>query len=93
MLTEVIGKPAMLEQAAEECTELAHACLKMARFMRKENRVYKSESEIRANLIEEIADVLVCITELTGNNIVDNGDVTAQVERKLHRMCVRLSEV
>lgn len=26
-----IGTPAMLEQCAEECSELAHACLKMSR--------------------------------------------------------------
>ena len=31
MLQEVIGTPAMLEQTAEECVELAHACMKLAR--------------------------------------------------------------
>ena len=42
MLHEIIGTPAMLEQTAEECVEMAHACLKMARYMRGENKVYKT---------------------------------------------------
>jgi len=33
-IVDRIGKPALLEQTAEECTELAHACLKEARRLR-----------------------------------------------------------
>lgn len=36
-LVNEIGVPAMLEQCAEECTELAQACLKLARKIRNEN--------------------------------------------------------
>lgn len=36
-IIEEIGEAAMLEQLAEECTELAKAALKMARIIRKEN--------------------------------------------------------
>lgn len=64
MLIEKIGTPSMLEQTAEECSELAQACLKMARFMRGENPTTKKEYEITANLEEEMADVLICIDEL-----------------------------
>lgn len=64
MLIEKIGTPAMLEQTAEECSELAQACLKMARFLRGENPITKKEYEITANLEEEMADVLICIDEL-----------------------------
>lgn len=42
MLAEAIGTPAMLEQTAEECVELAQSCLKLARLMRGENPVHKS---------------------------------------------------
>lgn len=35
-IIEEIGEAAMLEQLAEECTELAKAALKMARIIRKE---------------------------------------------------------
>lgn len=34
-IIEEIGEAAMLEQLAEECTELAKAALKMARIIRK----------------------------------------------------------
>lgn len=37
MMIEAIGSPAMLEQLAEEATELAQAALKAARILRKEN--------------------------------------------------------
>lgn len=33
-ILEQTGEAAVLEQTAEECTELAHACLKMARKLR-----------------------------------------------------------
>lgn len=37
-IVERIGKPAMLEQTAEECAELAHACLKEAQRPRRHKR-------------------------------------------------------
>ena len=59
-----IGKPAMLEQMAEECSELTQALLKYARKLRNENLTPKSESEIKRNLIEEYSDVIQCVREL-----------------------------
>ena len=56
-----IGKPALLELAAEEATELAHACLKMARKLRDENPTPLSEKEIRDKVAEEVADVYLCV--------------------------------
>lgn len=58
-ISELIPTPALLEQCAEECTELAQACLKMARKLRGENPTPKTEDEIRNELVEEIADVLL----------------------------------
>ena len=51
MLQEVIGTPAMLEQTAEECVELAHACMKLARYLRGENKVYKTKEEIYSAMV------------------------------------------
>ena len=59
-----IGTPAMLEQCAEECSELAHACLKMARWIRDENPTPVDFETAEANLLEEMADVYLCIHEL-----------------------------
>ena len=71
-IIEVIGLPAVLEQTAEECAELNHACLKMARKLRGENYTPATWEEISENLIEEFADVLVCI-----NRLIDSGLLTS----------------
>lgn len=42
MMIEIVGKPAMFEQLAEEATELAQATLKMARKLRGENPTPKT---------------------------------------------------
>lgn len=70
-IVEEIGKPAMLEQCAEECSELAHACLKMSRKLRDENPTPDDMDKITASLIEEMADVYLCIHEIA----VDKGCV------------------
>lgn len=64
MIKEYIGEPAMYELLAEECTELAHAALKMARIRRGENPTPNTETEIRGALIEETTDVNICLQEL-----------------------------
>jgi NTP pyrophosphatase (non-canonical NTP hydrolase) len=63
-MIEQIGLPAMLEQLAEESTELAQACLKKARKLRGENPTPKSMAECDRNLIEEFSDVIQCAREL-----------------------------
>ncbi len=65
MLYENIGKSAMLEQTAEECSELAQACLKLSRKYRGENYTPRTQEEIESHLLEEIADVMICIDELS----------------------------
>lgn len=67
---ETIGLPATLEQTAEECAELNHACLKLARKLRGENYTPASYDNISANLIEEMADVLVCINKLIDSQLI-----------------------
>ena len=92
MLQEVIGTPAMLEQTAEECVELAHACMKLARYLRGENRVYKTKEEIYSNLSEEIADVYICIDELLEAGVVSQESIDSNIMSKLERMRKRLEE-
>lgn len=64
-IIEEIGEVAMLEQLAEECTELAKAALKMARIIRKENPTPVTEKEAIANIREEYTDVVQCAGELS----------------------------
>jgi hypothetical protein len=63
-MIEYIGKTAMLEQLAEEATELAKAALKLARIYRAENPTPVTEDEAYKNLVEEYTDVETCAREL-----------------------------
>lgn len=93
MLLEKIGKPAMLEQTAEECVELAHACLKLARYYRNENKVYgKAEEEMLDNLAEEIADVEICTFELM-KDLELYIEYLEQKDKKKERLKKRLEEL
>lgn len=87
-IIDVIGKPAMLEMLAEECAELTHAALKMARYLRQENPTPDTELTCVAHLTEEIADVEWCIDNL--KDIVDSCTVESVKEYKHQRACKRL---
>lgn len=62
-----LGEPALLEQLAEECTELAQAALKLARLERGENPTPKTEEECVKNLLEELGDVNLCMSVVEAN--------------------------
>ncbi len=57
-MVKLIGEAAMLEQLAEEASELAQAALKKARKIRRENPTPKTIEEVNRNLIEEYSDVV-----------------------------------
>ena len=59
-IEEVLGKPILLEQLAEESAELTHAALKYARILRAENYTPITREEAIKNLIEEYSDVILC---------------------------------
>lgn len=93
MLIEKIGKSAMLEQTAEECVELAHACLKLARYYRAENKVYgKTEEELLDNLAEEMADVEICTMEIM-KDLELYIEYLEQKDKKKERLKKRLEEL
>ena len=62
-----LTQEAQLEQLAEECAELGKAALKLARIYRGENPTPVKRTEAFHNLVEEIADVTLCI-EVLGLN-------------------------
>lgn len=64
MFFEKIGYPAVYEQLAEECTELAKASLKMARISRGENPTSATYPEVIDSLEEEATDVYLCLFDL-----------------------------
>ena len=66
-ISDHLSMAAMLEQTAEEASELAQASSKLARLYRGENPVRKTESECICDLTEEFADVLLCLRYLAEN--------------------------
>jgi hypothetical protein len=73
MFKEEIGTAATYEMLAEECSELAQACLKYARILRGENPTPKTQAEVLNNIIEEYTDVRLVASDLGiiyDNNIV-----------------------
>ena len=94
MLIDKIGEPALLELLAEECSELAHAALKMARAERGENPTPKTVDECKAEVMEECADVWICIFELEKGLFTaeEVKDVTEIILGKYKRMRERMKD-
>ena len=90
MLVEKIGEPAALELLAEECTELAHAALKLARAERGENPTPKPLKECYAAVLEEWADVVIAAWELENLPWWSDGIVALVCGEKYARMKNRL---
>ena len=92
-IIDSIGLPAMLEQLAEECSELAQASLKYARLLRGENPTPKTEAECLESLTEEIADVELCISILMVAGHVNSDTVMDTIDAKERRWRKRIMEV
>ena len=91
-IIDTIGLPAVLEQLAEECSELAQASLKYARLLRGENPTPKTEQECLESLMEETADVELCNSLLMTADHVDFDAVMELIEVKDKRWHKRIQE-
>ena len=89
-IVDYIGKAALLEQTAEEASELSQACLKMARKIRGENPTPKTLHDILENLNEEIADVDLCCNELVNGGIASYDSIGEIAEQKCERWYERV---
>lgn len=87
-----LSKAAILENCAEECTELSHACLKMARKIRGENPTPKTIEEIKENLIEELADVALTMSALISALDLNMAEIENLVGYKTTRWKHRLEK-
>lgn len=88
-IVDRIGLPATLEQTAEECAELAHACLKEARRLRGENPTPKTTPECWMAISEEMTDVQICLEMLESAGYHGDADLA---DKKRRRMKNRLDE-
>ena len=91
-IAKIIGRPALLEQTAEECTELAKVCLKMARKLRGENFTQVAMPLLEYELHEEAADIINCIDTLHHDGILDYDRVSAIAAGKMDRWGARVGK-
>ena len=85
-IRSTLSESAILEQMAEECSELTQALLKKARKLRKENYTPRTMSEIDDSITEEFTDVILCAKILS---IYENPYI---FKEKLNRWIKRLTE-
>lgn len=91
-IADYIGKECLLEQTAEECAELAQACLKMSRKLRGVNPTPKDIDDIISDLNEEVGDVMVCINEIVECGILSYENIDSATIEKYKRWIKRLEE-
>lgn len=83
-----IPQDELLAQLAEECAELSQAALKLRRALTGINPTPVTAEEARANLVEEIADILNVSDLLLEIDDVD--EIYDIVQRKRERWLKRL---
>ena len=87
--TKVIARYGADAQAMvhmEECAELIQAASKM----RRVTNSGKADTEARYNLIEEAADVLICIRQMQEIYGISDHDIQQMVNKKCRRQEARL---
>ena len=92
-IVSTVGIPALLEQTAEECIELAHACLKLSRKIRNENPTPKPLNDIVAEVNEETADVINCINIMSDIELTDDNLTDLEMRDKMARWATRLEKM
>ena len=88
MRPEDLPERTHLIQIAEECAELNQACLKLIRVMDGDSPV--SEKKARENLLEEMADVTLCIKVKTTH--MEDNEIHAIMVQKYKRWRDRIND-
>ena len=86
-IKQKVSEAALYEQLAEECVELAHAALKLARIKRGENPTPISSEEAMGAVMEEYTDLRLVAY------VLEMGWDIEMFEQKLLRWNKRLGEV
>jgi hypothetical protein len=92
-IREKLSKEELLAQLAEECAELGKAALKLRRVYDGKNPTPVKRAEAYRNLVEEIADISLCLEVLDLNTPKIMFDVQKTINMKLKRWAMRLEEV
>lgn len=89
-IIDTIGIPAVLEQLAEESSELSKAALKVSRILRNENPTPVTLDKALADLDEEVNDVHTVLLILSSKGYAEEDH--ARVAEKFYRWITRLKE-
>jgi hypothetical protein len=85
-----LGIPELLCQLAEEAAELSKAALKLRRAITGVNPTPVTVEQARDNLIEEMADVDLCLELLESQNYTSTPEAQKVQAKKLPRWAGRL---
>lgn len=88
---EELGEEELLCQLAEECAELTQAALKLRRVMNGKNPTPKKPEDALASMIEEIADVRLCI-DMMCMTPLEEAQVDITIDQKMERWANRIRE-
>ena len=90
-ITNKMTEAALYEALAEECVELAHASLKIARIMRAESPTPLEAEKAKQNFIEEVADVRLTLDAVAVKDY--NGEIHTEAAqaKKFRRWYERLA--
>ena len=80
-----LGDAELLAQIAEECSELAHASLKLRRVLDGTNPTPVTEEEAVAAFSEEYLDLILCL-----HAFLESDEAPDELTAKLRRWCERL---
>lgn len=83
---KILGKDQIITQTFEELGELTQALSKKKRSLINDKTLRKSKEEIDDNLIEEIADVEICLRNLKLLFDIDEKSIKKKKYEKLSRM-------
>ena len=87
---ELLDRPELLCQLAEECNELGKAALQLRRVMTGTNPTPITETEAYQNINEEVADVMGCLKAL---KIPTDDEMVREIQTyKFKRWVNRLEE-
>lgn len=87
-----LGELELLTQLAEECAELSKAALKLRRALDGKNPTPVQWEDAFDNVIEEIADVFLCVSVLQYDTEEIQSKISAICDKKLTRWTNRLKE-
>lgn len=90
-MRDVLPETEILAQLAEEASELAQAALKKRRVLDGTNPTPVSLGEANDNLVEEAADVLLCLSEVLSQEDYVLG-IPKVMKQKRERWEARLNE-